>query len=250
MPTSISLLLFIFLFLVWVCARLVHQEAMRHLHSIRLNFGAPYVDSAVPLFRGGAQIGSNDIAKITVRNVPYDGQQGKSAEDCFARIDVYETSTMRHVLGFDYPRWEENPKPGYHDHPSDHFPHEWNRRTLPPNGEASTINFLIKSVREAAAYGFRGRSQIVFGWRDPELKIGLGEYAMKIVVSGAGMRRPAEQWLAVNIGPSIKVAQLAKRPKSPEANISVLKRLAKRARSSSLPKSIRARLTASGSSSS
>ena len=40
---------------------------------------------------------------------------------------------------------------------------------------------------------------------------------MKIVVSGAGMRRPAEHWLAVNIGPSIKIAKLAKRPRCPEA---------------------------------
>jgi hypothetical protein len=179
---------------------------MRDLHLARLEFGKPFVDSSVPMFsRTGTAVdaspmGQNDIAKIRVRNVPYDPVHGRPVEDAFARVEIFSQFKDKLVLPFDYPRWEENRKPFYHDHPRDHYPHEWNRRSLPPSGEWSTLNFLVKSIDEEKAYGFRGRSQLLHMWHDPELQIPPGRYLVRIVVFGIGLRSEAEQWLSLDIG--------------------------------------------------
>ena len=203
-PETFPIWLFGFLFLIWACVRLAHREAMRHWRSARLVFGKPYVDSNVPLYEttqaGRRLVGRNEIAKIKVQNIPYDGEHGKTVEQSYARLDVYNPVTKRCVLAFDYPRWEENPKPGYQGNPADHYPHDWNRRALLPNGEVNTLNFLLKSIDEDCAYGFRGRSQLASRWRDDRLKLASGEYAARLTVSGVGLRQPFAQWIAISFG--------------------------------------------------
>ena len=125
---SLSRLAARFLFLLWVVAHLAHKEAMRHLRAARIVFGPPHAYRSVDMF-GRPQfeairtsIGKIDVGSIKVSNVPYDGENGKSVTDAFARIEFYDKATRKRVLDFDYPRWEGNPKPGYHDNPSDHYP--------------------------------------------------------------------------------------------------------------------------------
>ena len=134
-------------------------------------------------------------------NSPYDGANGNVIKDCYASISFYDAKTQRLVLEFDYPRWQENQKPGYHHNPSDHIPDEWNRRDLRPSGERSTLNFLVKSRSEGTAYGFRAQSQIKHPlWHHPELALPPGSYFAKLTVSGVGLQHPTQQWLAVTVG--------------------------------------------------
>ena len=99
------------------------------------------------------------------------------------------------VTNFEYPRWEENPKPGYQGNPSDHFPFDWNWRTLKSNRSRNTINFALKSIKDTNAYGFRGGSQLMPDWKDNNLSIPTGDYLVKIAVFGTGMREPATTWV-------------------------------------------------------
>lgn len=201
LPEHVPLWLIIAPLLFWIIVRLAHREAMAWSGAARIDFEEPFIDVFVPLFANHqVLIGDNDIAKIAIRNVPYDGARGKEITNCYASISFLDARTRRSVLQFDYPRWEENPKPGYHTNPRDHYPDEWNRRDLLPSGERSTLNFLVKTRDEAVAYGFRGRSQLVSGWHDRELELKPGTYLVKLTVSGVGLRKPAEQWLTVDVG--------------------------------------------------
>lgn len=209
MPDAFPLWLLAALFLLWVVARLAHREAMRHLRAARVLFHEVATHRSVDLngwvpAKDGSlarvNLGLIDIASIKVSNSPYDGAEGKAVLDAFARIDIYDRGTRKTVLSFDYPRWEGNPKPGYHDHPRDHYPDDWNRRMLPPSGERHRLDFLVRNWNDGKTYGFRGRSQIKHLWSDTELQLACGEYIAKLTVSGAGLRQPAEEWLAISIG--------------------------------------------------
>lgn len=204
MPEQFPAWLVVIPFLLWVIARLAHREAMARLRAGRIIFEEPYISSGVNMFArdgSGRILGQNDIAKIQVRNCPYDGANGQCIRDAFASITFYDKATQRIVLEVDYPRWQQNPKPGYHVNPVDHIPDEWNRRDLRPSGERSTLNFLVKSRSEGAGYGFRTASQIRHPlWHEAELELAPGDYYGRLVVAGVGLRKPAEQWLAITIG--------------------------------------------------
>ena len=205
MPQTFPFWLLIALFVIWLCAQLIHREAMQYVQAGRIVFEDPFVDCNIAL-RGtdetGARrvIGHNDIAKIVVRNRPYDIARGNAIENCYASIEFFEQESVRAVLRFDYPRWQDNPKPGYQGNPGDHVRDEWNRRTLYPTGEPSTLNFLVKSIDDDCAFGFRARSQLNLLWHDPRLRLEPGNYIAKLVLSGVGLTRPAEKWLQVKVG--------------------------------------------------
>jgi hypothetical protein len=208
MPEAFPLWLLLALLLIWIVGRLAHKEAMRHLGAARIVFELPDPRRSVDLngwveTKEGPRrerLGAIDIALVHIRNVPHDGAEGKAVVDAFGRVDFFHASTGRSALSFDYPRWEGNPKPGYHDHPRDHYPDEWNRRTILPTGEANRVDFLIKSIDADCAYGFRGRSQILPMWCDERLKLPAGDYRMCLTISGVGLRQPAKQWFSVNVG--------------------------------------------------
>jgi hypothetical protein len=209
MPEPFPLWLFLFLLIIWVVARLAHKEAMRHLKAARIVFDDLTIHRAVDLWgtvqfadgrRERVHQGLVDIASIKVRNVPYDGAEGKAAVDAFARMDFFDKATLKNVLSFDYPRWEGNPKPGYHVNPTDHYPDEWKRRTLPPSGEASRLDFMVKSIDAEVAFGFRGRSQLMPTWSDPRLRLPAGDYVAKLTIAGVNLRKPAEQWFSIDVG--------------------------------------------------
>jgi hypothetical protein len=202
LPENFQLWWIVVPFLLWVIARLAHREAMARLRAARIIFDEPYIDAFVPLWhRGTGQlVGENDIAKIRVRNVPFDGSRGLVVTDAYAFIEFYNATSLQLVLRFDYPRWQENPMPAYGTNPGDHIVDEWNRRNLSPTGEAATLNFLVKTRSEGRAYGFRTRSQLLPLWHDRELELRSGNYLAKLTVAGVNLRRPAEQWLSVSVG--------------------------------------------------
>jgi hypothetical protein len=184
---------------------------MRHLRAARIVFGEPYVDENIDL---GAEIDGRrqtfakiDIAKIKVRNIPYDGAEGRSLVDAYVAADFYDAKTRRLVLQFLHPRWQENPKPPHMIHPRPFIPDEWNRRTLRASGEPSTINYLVKETQGNCAYGFRTKSQLERNWCDPELQLPAGSYILRLAISGIGARQAAEQWLSIraDAGGSIEV---------------------------------------------
>jgi hypothetical protein len=208
MPEAFPLWLLVALLLIWIIGRLAHREALREISAARISFELlpPYrnvgLHGSVETETGAKRVplGALDIASIIVRNIPYDGADGKAVVDAFGQLEVFDLATGRLVLSFDYPRWEGNPKPGYHDHPRDHYPDEWKRRTLSPSGDANRMDFLIKGIDQDCAYGFRGRSQILPMWSDERLKLPAGDYRARITIAGVGLRQPAEQWLTLNIG--------------------------------------------------
>lgn len=208
MPESFPLWWIAVPFLLWVVMRIAHREGMRRWGAARLIFDSPYIDRDVPLFGWVAEpinmgpqkfrrdrIGSNDIAKIIVRNYPYDSEHGRAIDDAYVEVIFYNRQNHNVVSKFEFPRWEENPKPGYEGNPSDHFPFEWNWRSLKPNRARNTLNFALKSTKDEDAFGFRGRSQLDRHWKDPSLCVPPGDYLIKIVVMGTGMRKPVEKWL-------------------------------------------------------
>jgi hypothetical protein len=205
--------------LLWVIARLAHREAVTQVCAARIIFDEPYVQNFIPLYgtigTKRTQIGENDIAKIAVRNVPYDASNGRVIENAFARFEIYDQSTGTKVLEFDYPRWQENPKPGYYGNPPDHIRDEWNRRDLQPSGDKSLLNFLIKSRNDDRAYGFRANSQLRPLWHDPKLELSPGRYWGRLTVYGVGLRKPAEQWLLVEIG-GVDEPMTVEKTKAPE----------------------------------
>lgn len=203
MPETLYLWWVVFVLVIWACGHLAHQEAMRYWRAAHLIFDEPYVDRNITLWTGPRDgprqpVGSNDIAKIVVRNMPYDGATGVSVEDAFARLEVYDPTSRKCVLAFDYPRWQENQKPDPSVSSGRHLD-DWNRRRLRASGEKNTLNFLIKGIEDDCAYGFRGKSQYGL-WRDQELKLPAGEYFAKLSVAGIGLRRPAIQWLSISVG--------------------------------------------------
>ena len=204
MPEEFPVWMVLVPFMLWVVARLAHREAMAHSRAARIVFDEPYVQNFIPLFgtigTTRTQIGENDMAKIAVRNVPYDSASGRVIQDAFARFAMYDQRTGAKVLEFDYPRWQENPKPGYFGNPPDHIRDDWNRRDLQPSGDKSLLNFLIKTRGHDKAYGFRASSQLKPLWHDPDLAVPPGEYWGRLTVCGVGLREPAEQWFSVRIG--------------------------------------------------
>lgn len=205
-------------FLGWVIFRLADKEARRHMFRARLLFDKPYIEHDVPLYNRWSVfeliklskdthpipvsvpkselIARNNIAKIVVRNSPYDFDNGRPVEDAYAIVTIFDRNGKNEVLEFDFPRWTENPKPGYEGNPSDHFPHEWNYRTLRPNQTRNTIDFVIKNIDETVAYGFSGASQRESRWQSDKLRIQPGEYIVRIALFGTGLRNPPrETWL-------------------------------------------------------
>jgi hypothetical protein len=168
----------------------------------RIVSGEPYVVRDVPLYgrlEQGARtalIATNDLVSIDVRNCPYDMSEGKEIRKAYCSVAVFHQNGDK-LLEFDYPRWEDNPKPGYQGNPSDHFPPEWNFRDLHPNGSRNRIDFVIKPHGDERAYGFRGRSQRTEKWCDKELAIPPGQYCIQIVVRGGGISEPSETWVSL-----------------------------------------------------
>jgi hypothetical protein len=202
MPETLHWWWVAFVFLIWVSGRLAYQETMRYCRGARVIFDEPYVHRNITLWGGPDDarqpVTHFDLAKIDVRNVPYDGASGVSVEDAFGRLEVYNPASRECVLVFDYPRWQENPKPDPSVY-SGRYVDDWNRRLLRASGENNTLNFLIKGIEDECAYGFRGTSQYEL-WRDEDLKLASGDYVAKLTVSGIKLRKPAEKWFAISVG--------------------------------------------------
>ena len=216
MPEHFPFWLVVVPFLLWVILKLTHDKVMSHNQAARLVFDAPHVDRAVPLFgpvervvqvrnsdgeyvlqkeRIRGRVGSNDIAKIVVRNCPYELENGKSVRDAYVSVTFFDAVTEKQIEEVEYPRWEENPKPGYQGNPSDHFPYEWNMRDLSPNQSRNTIGFVLKDFEEKDMFGFCGGSQLVPLWRDKNKRIPPGTYLVRICIFGVGLKKEAETWL-------------------------------------------------------
>ena len=219
MPATITVWHVIAALLFVIALLLAHRETIRILQAARITFDAPFVRRTVDLWPAPAvrvigaipkPIGQNDIATIVIRNRPRDGEHGRNVENAFASVTFFDPTTHERVLEFDYPRWEANPKPGYHSNPIDHYPDDWNRRTLRASGEANTLNFLLKSINDECAYGFRGLSQMQHMWHDPDLRLPPGEYIARLTISGVGLASCAVQWLSVAVGGSGKSVDVEK----------------------------------------
>ena len=143
-------------------------------------------------------------------------EDGREVKRTFCEVEIFEEMSGKRIQSFPYPRWPKNPKPGYHDNPRDHFPDDWNYRDIPPTGDKEQIEFAIKGINEKEMFGFTGRSQIGnIKWKRQDLKILLGRCHVKITVSGAGMSKPAVQWLKVEnqgAGRSLQVEKMSKAP--------------------------------------
>ena len=218
LPEKPSAWWLLILYLIWLVARTAWGEGRREMARARLRFEEPFVDRSVPLYSrttqpafikapGGSErfliqrsisenIGHNDIAKIAVRNYPYDSESGLAIPDAYVEVRLYEEESGALVKTINQPRWGGNPKPGYEGNPSDHFPEEWNFRTLKPDRRRNTIEFVLKSYEEEMAYGFTGRSQLRPDWKKPELSIRPGTYLAAINVFGQNLRTvPTVKWL-------------------------------------------------------
>lgn len=205
-PEEISAWWLVVPFLVWVIASFAHRDTMRKLYAGRIKFEAPEIVYDVPLYehpRGvtlsaGSQpsklVGHNDIASVQVCNVPYDSAHGEAIERAFGTITIFKSNWQR-IRAFDYPRWANNPKPGYEGNPSDHFPDEWNFRTIHPNGSKNRMDLFIKQKGDALAYGFRGYSQLQPLWQDTELSLPAGRYNVLIRIKGNPMNYASGLWV-------------------------------------------------------
>lgn len=237
MPDTLPLWLVGAPFLLWVVMRVAWEEGKKNYGRARIMFDDPYIKVSVPLYNRsvGLQlvklsddsppiamqvpkselIARNDIASIVVRNCPHDFDNGRSVEDAYASVTIFEKETNKVTCEFDFPRWTENPMPGYEGNPSDHFPDNWNYRTLRANQTRNTIDFIIKNIEEENAFGFRGDSQTISKWQSNQLKIPPGDYLVRIRIYGAGLKSPPkEAWLSLvnpGVGGSIRVSKTDER---------------------------------------
>ena len=198
-PHEIAIAWIAFLFLFWLSASLVHKETLRSLRAGRIVIEDPAILNSVPLYKyvmmnsgGGArlQVGENDILYMIIRNKPYDMSNSREIKFAYCSVLVESLIDGKEIIQFDYPRWEDNPKPGYDGNPQDHYLDEWRFRTLNPNGCPNRVDLIVKSRNEENAFGFRGRSQLKPKWHDEELTIPPGRYRIMFSISGYGMREP------------------------------------------------------------
>lgn len=195
MPEEFPLWLIVMPALLFVIAKLAHHEAMTYWRAARLVFEGPIIKRSVPLYVNHAiLLCRHDIAAIVVKNCPYDSGAGKPVEAAYARVTFFDAHSEKRILEFDYPRWCENPMPGYQGSPSDHFPTDRNFRVLKPNESRNTIDFALKDIEDEYAYGFTGNSQMVQNWKVDRLKIPPGDYIMSIQVFGVGLQNQTPEW--------------------------------------------------------
>lgn len=204
LPETLSFWWLLLPFIVWVCFSCVHLETMRRLRSGRAVFGQLVLHKDVPLFlKNGKALTSADILSVDIRNVPYDSQSGRTIDKAFGIVEVYDEDFKR-VMGFEYPRWADNQKPGYQGSPSDHFPHEWNFRDLHPNGSKNRMDIFIKESVSSSVGVLRGVTQIMELWRDKEFQLPPGTYKVLLRLRGHGLASPANLWFAlVNAGKDV-----------------------------------------------
>jgi hypothetical protein len=186
-------------FLLWIIASLAHSEAMRYWLAARVVFRAPYTVGH-PLYsrlrdRDGNVVGLTgkkeiQLAKIDVANQPYRSDQGRDVAEAWAKVELFDLNS-KPVISWEYPRWEENRKPGYGDHPLDHFPDEQNLRNLAANGRWHTITIAHKAIGEENAYPLRGRDQLRPDWQAEDIEIPPGEYLLRLTIYGKGLMKPA-----------------------------------------------------------
>lgn len=216
MPDEPSVWWLLGLYLLWLLGSLIHDEIMRSIKAAQIVFGEAGIRYAVPLYSAGVLDTYNDIAWLEVSNEPHDMENGKTIERAFCKVEIFEAETSKKLKSFSYPRWLKNPKPGYHDHPRDHFPDLWNYRDIHPTGDKEQIEFAVKAINESDMFGFTGRSQIGdIKWKRQDLKLPRGNYYMKLTISGIGLSRPVHQWLKVHnegVGRSLKVEKIARKP--------------------------------------
>jgi hypothetical protein len=192
----------------WLVASLAHRETMSRVQAANLVFDEPII-SSIPLFGETKDLQGNptkglidqpDLVKITVKNEPYDMSNGQDVFEAYCRVVVFNQKTKKIVIEFDYPRWTENPKPGYQGVPSDRYQPEWNKRTLTANAEKNTIDFIIKSPSHDQAFGFKGASQLKYKWIEERLSIPKGQFLVRLQIFGKGLKFPSETWVSLTNG--------------------------------------------------
>jgi len=194
--------------LIWIIGALAHKEVMRQLYAARIRFDPPYQKHAPLTNRRRDQMGTIVeanyrfhlwMAKINIRNSPYRGDQGTDVIEAWIEVEIFD-SNFRPIASWQYPRWEENRKPGYGDNPIDHYPDNENVRNLTANGKPHIVCIAFKPIDEADAYPMRGRDQLKLDWKSPDLRIPPGSYFVRLRVQGKGLARPAEQVVALTNG--------------------------------------------------
>ncbi len=202
------------LLLVWLVGGLLHRETMKRLRAARIIFDRPNIERSVPLYghveklvsiqleegivvpervRSSEIIDRLDIVKIGVRNNPYDLENGVDVRDAWITVALFDKSSNEKIDEFDYPRWMDNPKPGYDGNPRDHYPHEWNFRTLAANASRNTVDLFVKSLDDEYAYGFTGKSQRKTKWKDEDRRIPTGGFLVRVKLNGFALL-PVVKW--------------------------------------------------------
>lgn len=189
--------------LVWLVISLAHSETMRELRRARLFFSEPRIDQ-LPLFNNGIFMEHIQMARIEVHNLPRDMTHGRDVEAAFCEAHFFRRSDGRKVGSVDYCRWLQNEKPGRDGNPN-RFVDAWKWRPLSANGDKHIIDFAMKGSDDTCIWGFAGSSQLKPGWRAPKLKTDESEVLVQIVVKGKGLRKPAEEWLVLQLGSDLAI---------------------------------------------
>jgi len=200
LPDEFSFMWIVLPFMAWLVMSLAHKVTMLRLRAGKIVIDDPVVLPDVPLYsklidpKGGVvgqkQMGKNDIVYVNVRNRPTQMSNGKEIKDAYGSVSIRRLTDDKEIVKFDYPRWMNNKKPGYEGSPSDHYPDEWNFRTLHPNNSPNRLDMIVKSRDEDNAYGFRGASQNKDKWHDNDLKFPPGSYKIMLTLYGTGMIEP------------------------------------------------------------
>jgi hypothetical protein len=99
LPAEPPLWLLVVPFMVWVIARLAHNEAMRHIRAAKIEFSAPFIETT-PLYnrtiddRGfttSKEVAFLSVVKIKASNIPHSYDDGKDVrhatkQDCIPSI--------------------------------------------------------------------------------------------------------------------------------------------------------------------
>jgi hypothetical protein len=193
LPENFSLWWFAIPGALWVLSSLVYRDVLNQLTNARLLFDNLRVERIQMAGSGVLPAGRIFLAKVDVSNCPHNPKRESIVEkaNCVATFRNLITDTS--VQGR-YARWTENPKPRPDETPqwmTPKFRDEMNYRDLAPNRAVNTLDFAVRREGLEFFCAMTAASQGEQYWQVKPLEMGPGNFAVDLVINGAGLSAPA-----------------------------------------------------------